>query len=62
MSRPEHLNCVNTAEGIRRINEAQENYDKDPSEYERREREEKERREQEMDELQHQQTQEQEPQ
>ena len=39
MSRPEHLSCVNTAEGIRRINENQEHYDKDPDEYERRERE-----------------------
>ena len=39
MSRPEHLSCVNTAEGIRRINENQELYDKDPDGYERRERE-----------------------
>ena len=45
MSRPEHLGCVNTAEGIRRINEAQELYDKDPEAYEHREREEKEREE-----------------
>ena len=38
MSRPEHLRCVNTAEGIRRINEAQELYDKDPEKYEREKR------------------------
>lgn len=37
--RPEHLNCVNTPEGIRRINEMQRHYDADPEEYERRERE-----------------------
>ena len=43
MSRPEHLRCVNTAEGIRRINEDQALYDKDPEEYERVEREHKER-------------------
>lgn len=47
MSRPEHLNCVNTPEGIRRINELQELYDKDPNEYERRERLRKEELEQE---------------
>ena len=35
MSRPEHLNCVNAAEGIRRINMEQEIYDKDPEKYER---------------------------
>lgn len=45
MSRPKHLNCVNTAEGIRRINEMQEHYDKDPEAYERREREEREENE-----------------
>ena len=39
MSRPEHLNCVNTAEGIRRINAEQEYYDSDPEGYERKERE-----------------------
>ena len=38
MSRPNHLSCPNTAEGIRRINEAQENYDKDPEGYEEAER------------------------
>lgn len=43
--RPNHLPCVNTAGGIRRINEDQERYDRDPSAYERREREEKEERE-----------------
>jgi hypothetical protein len=39
MSRPEHLHCVNTAEGIHRINELQEYYDKDPESYEREQRE-----------------------
>ena len=38
MSRPEHLPCVNTAEGIRRINELQAAYDKDPEAYERNEK------------------------
>jgi hypothetical protein len=38
MARPEHLNVPNTPEGIRRINEMQEAYDKDPEEYERQER------------------------
>ena len=37
MSRPEHLSCVNSAEGIRRINQEQELYDKDPQAYEQRE-------------------------
>lgn len=37
MNRPEHLNCVNTPEGIRRINEEQEAYDRDPEEYEKQE-------------------------
>jgi len=39
MSRPEHLGCVNTAEGIRRINEEQRYYDEDPERYERQEQE-----------------------
>jgi hypothetical protein len=39
MSRPEHLNCVNTAEGIMRINENQAHYDSDPEGYEQCERE-----------------------
>ena len=39
MSRPEHLNCINTPEGIRRINENQRIYDADPETYKRRERE-----------------------
>jgi len=39
MCRPKHLDCVNTPEGIRRINEEQSYYDKDPEEYERREEE-----------------------
>jgi len=42
MSRPEHLSCVNSAEGIRRINEEQEHYDKDPQAYERQEQYERE--------------------
>lgn len=46
MSRPEHLNCVNTADGIRRINEEQRIYDRDPEAYERRERAEREEYEQ----------------
>ena len=37
MNRPEHLNCVNSSDGIRRINAEQEEYDKNPEEYERRE-------------------------
>jgi hypothetical protein len=28
--RPKHLPCINTPEGIRRINEIQAEYDKDP--------------------------------
>ena len=43
MSRPNHLNCINTPEGIRRINQMQSEYDKDPEKYERMEREERER-------------------
>ena len=42
MSRPEHLRCINTPEGIRRINELQELYDRDPQKYERLERERRE--------------------
>ena len=42
MTRPEHLSCPNTAEGIRRINEMQEHYDNDPEEYERQEQQERE--------------------
>jgi hypothetical protein len=37
MSRPQHLSVPNTPEGIRRINEEQELYDKDLIEWERRE-------------------------
>lgn len=48
MSRPEHLNVPNTPEGIRRINEMQEHYDKDPEAYERQVREENERRQNEQ--------------
>ena len=43
MSRPEHLNCINTAEGIHRINEDQACYDRDPERYEREERQNYER-------------------
>lgn len=49
MSRPEHLHCVNTAEGIRRINENQALYDKDPERYERNERIAEENRQQELE-------------
>lgn len=48
MSRPEHLNCPNTAEGIRRINEEQRRYDEDPEAYEQEERHRQEQYEQEM--------------
>lgn len=44
MSRPKHLNTPNTPEGIRRINELQREYDKDPEAYERKEREREEER------------------
>lgn len=45
MTRPEHLNCINTVEGIKRINEMQREYDRDPQAWERREREHTEERE-----------------
>jgi hypothetical protein len=45
MSRPQHLPCVNTKEGIMRINEEQRRYDENPARYEREEREAKEERE-----------------
>lgn len=48
MGRPEHLNTPNTPEGIRRINELQESYDKDPKAYEHRERQRQEEREEEQ--------------
>ena len=48
MSRPEHLRCVNTPEGIRRINEMQRFYDQDPERFERRERQREEERQQEQ--------------
>lgn len=35
MSRPQHLGCINTVEGIRRINEEQRAYDDDSERYER---------------------------
>jgi hypothetical protein len=37
MSRPEHVPCVNTPEGIYRINELQRHYDEDPERYEEEE-------------------------
>jgi hypothetical protein len=49
--RPEHLNCVNTAEGIRRINEMQACYDADPQAYEQREIQRREEHEREMQEM-----------
>ena len=47
MSRLEHLYCVNTAEGIRSINESQAYYDEDPERYEREERQQQEREQEE---------------
>jgi len=38
MSRPEYLHCVMTAGVIQGIRQRQEEYDKDPEAYERRER------------------------
>ena len=53
MSRPEHLSCPNTAEGIMRINGEQELYDRDPEQYERQEMEEQEQaQEQEQEQMQ----------
>jgi hypothetical protein len=49
--RPEHLSCVNTAEGIRRINEIQSLYDQDPQAYEQNEMQRKEDYEREMQEM-----------
>ena len=49
MSRPEHLNVPNTPEGIRRINEMQEAYDRDPERWERREKEARDQQEQEQE-------------
>ncbi len=54
MSRPEHLNCVNTAEGIRRINEEQAYYDQDPERYERQQQEAQEQYRMEQEEMAHQ--------
>ena len=51
MSRPEHLQCINTAEGIRRINEEQRHYDADPEGYERQEREAQEQYDMEQEEM-----------
>jgi hypothetical protein len=52
MSRPQHLSCPNTAEGIRRINEEQAYYDQDPQGYERQQAEAFERRQEEEYEMQ----------
>ena len=51
MSRPEHLRCINTPEGIRRINAEQRYYDENPERYEseQRRREENRRLEQEQE-------------
>jgi len=43
MSRPEHLTCPNTAEGISRINQEQEAYDRNPDAYESEQKAEQER-------------------
>lgn len=51
MARPEHLHCPNTAEGIRRINETQEAYDRDPERWERQEQEAFERHQMEQEEM-----------
>ena len=47
MSRPEHLSCPNTAEGIRRIKEEQAYYDENPERYEREREEQRQMEEQE---------------
>jgi len=47
MGRPEFLNCIMTPEIIKRIRERQEEYDKDPEGYERREEQRKEERQRE---------------
>lgn len=51
MARPEHLQCPNTAEGIRRINEMQEEYDRDPEQWERQKQEARERYQMEQEEM-----------
>ena len=48
MTRPEHLNCVNTAEGISRINEEQGYYDENPERAEREQRAREERQQEEQ--------------
>lgn len=47
MARPQHLSVPNTPEGIRRINELQAAYDRDPAAYEAAERHHEEMRQQE---------------
>jgi hypothetical protein len=51
MARPEHLPCVNTVEGIHRINEMQDAYDKDPERWEWQEQQALERHQMEQDEI-----------
>jgi hypothetical protein len=48
MARPKHLTCINTPKGIRRINEMQDAYDRDPERWEREEQEARERYKEEM--------------
>ena len=54
MRRSEHLSCINTAEGIHRINEEQRYYDEDPARYERQEQEAQEQYRMEQEEMIHQ--------
>jgi hypothetical protein len=49
MPRPKYLDCVMTVGVIRGIRERQEEYDKDPEAYERKERQREEEREQERE-------------
>ena len=51
MARPEHLHCPNTAEGIRRINEMQDAYDRNPERWERQEQEAREQHQMEQQEM-----------
>ncbi len=50
MSRPQHLSTPNTPAGIRRINEDQARYDKNPEAYEREEKQHTENRRREEEE------------
>lgn len=49
--RPQHLNCVNTPEGIRRINEEQRIHDENPEQWEQQRMEQEELRQQKLQEL-----------